>query len=152
MDHQCLLLERLPHTFALLTSKFFHTFIICDKLPDTDVLFGIDIKKRYSISYSWDSDKQLFIQRLGSFLTYTRNCEQQHNIAVVKSPFKIPVTIKGHNLKTSVGYFISNQHINSILDPSIHVTDGIYNIKDRLTLHILVVNYTNKDITFKDSA
>ena len=41
--------------------KFSHTFIIYDKLPDTDILFGIDIQKRYSLSYSWDADKQLFI-------------------------------------------------------------------------------------------
>ena len=68
--------------------KFSHTFIICDKLPETDILVGIDIQKKYSLSYCWDSDKQLFIQRKGSFLTYTRNCEQQHNIAEVKSPLK----------------------------------------------------------------
>ena len=66
--------------------KFSHTFIICDKLLVTDILLGIAIQKRYCLSYSWDADKQLFIQREGSFLTYTRNCEQQHNIAVVKSP------------------------------------------------------------------
>ena len=34
--------------------KFSHIFVICDKLPDTDILFGIDIQKRYSLSYSWD--------------------------------------------------------------------------------------------------
>ena len=38
-----------------------HTFIICDKLQDTDILFGIGIQKRYSLSHSWDSNKQLFI-------------------------------------------------------------------------------------------
>ena len=132
--------------------KFSHSFIICDKLLDTDILFGIDIQKRYSILYSWDADKQLFIQREGSFLAYTRNCEQQHNIAVVKSPLKIPprhngiipVTIKGHHLKATVGCFISNQHISKRLDSNIHVINGIYNIKHRLTLHILVANYTNK--------
>ena len=70
--------------------KFSHSFVICDKLLDTDILFGIDIQKRNSPSYRWNLDKQLFIQREGSFLTYTRNCEQQHNNAVVKSPFKIP--------------------------------------------------------------
>ena len=131
--------------------KFSHTSIICDKLPDTDILFGIDIQKRYSQSYSWDWDKQLFIQREGLFLTYTRNCEQQHHIAVVKSPLKtpprhngvIPITIKGNSLKALVGYFISNQHINRRLDPSINVVDGIYNIKDRSTLHVLVAKYTN---------
>ena len=43
--------------------KFSHTFIICDKLIETVILFGIDIQKIYSLSCSWDSDKQLFIQR-----------------------------------------------------------------------------------------
>ena len=90
------------------------------------------------------------------FLTYTRNCEQQHHIAVVKSPLKIPprhngvipITIKGHNLKAPVGYFISNQHVNSGLDPNFHVIDGIYNSKGRSTLHLLVANYSNKHVTF----
>ena len=70
--------------------KFSHTFITCDKLLDTGIVFAIGIQKRYSLSYSWDADKQLFIQREGSFLTHTRNCEQNHAIDVVKSPLKIP--------------------------------------------------------------
>ena len=114
------------------------------------------MQKKYSLSFSWDSDKQLLIQRDGSFFTYTRNCEQQHNIAVVQSPFKIPpryngiipITIKGHNLKAPVGYFISNQHINRGLDPSIHVIDRIYNIKGKSTLPILTANYSNKHVMF----
>ena len=40
--------------------KFSHTFVICGKLSETDI-FDIDIQKRYSLSYSWDSDTQLFI-------------------------------------------------------------------------------------------
>ena len=89
-------------------------------------------------------------------LTYTRNLEQQHNTAVVKSPLKIPprpngiipVTITGHNLKGPVGYFISNQHLDKKLDPHIHVLGGIYNIKDKLTLHVLIAYYTHKHATF----
>ena len=64
--------------------KFSHTFIICDKLPEMYILFVIDLQKRYSLSYCWNLDKQLFIQREGSFFTYMRNCEWQHNV-VVKS-------------------------------------------------------------------
>ena len=79
---------------------FSHTFVIYVIGYQTQVsylciyafiyayLFGIDIQKRHSPSYSWHSDKQLFIQGEGSFFTYIRNCEQQHNIAVVKSPLK----------------------------------------------------------------
>ena len=59
------------------------------QISDTDILFGIDTQKRYSLSYSWDADKQLFIQREESFLSYSRNCEQQHNNAVVKSPLNV---------------------------------------------------------------
>ena len=136
--------------------KLSHTFIICDKLPQSDISFGIDIQKRYSLSYCWDSDKQLFIQREGSSLTYTRNCEQQHNIAVVKFTLKIllrhngiiPIKIKGHNLKDPVGYFIIYQNTKKGLDPNIYVIDGIYNIKGRSTSHILVANYTSKHVTF----
>ena len=50
------------YTFALLTLSI--------SIPSsyvTDILFGIDIQKRYSLSYGWDSDKQLFIQREGLF-------------------------------------------------------------------------------------
>ena len=50
---------------------------------------------------------------------------------------------RGHNLREHITYFISNHHTNKGLDPNIHVIDGIYNIKGRSTLHILVANYTN---------
>ena len=60
----------------------------------------------------------------------------------------IPISIKGHNLKAPKGYFTSNQHTNRGLDPDIDVIDGIYNIKGRSTLHVLVANYTNKHVTF----
>ena len=74
----------------------------------------------------------------------------------MKSPLKIPhrqngiipVTIKGHNLKAPVGYFISNQYLHKKLNPNIHVLDGIYNIKEKSTLHIRVANYTHKHVTF----
>ena len=51
------------------------------------------------------------------------------------------------NLKAPVGYFIGNHHIYRRLDPNIQALDGIYNIKDKSTLHILVANFTNKHVT-----
>ena len=39
--------------------KFSYTFIICDKLPETDILLSIDLQERYSLLYRVDSDKQL---------------------------------------------------------------------------------------------
>ena len=46
-----------------------------------------------------------------------------------------------------VAYFISNQQPKKGLDPNIHVIDGIYDIKGKSALHILVTNYTNKHVT-----
>ena len=51
--------------------KFTHNFVICDRLPDTEIIFGIDVQKKFSISYAWDKEKNCYIQRDGKFLTYT---------------------------------------------------------------------------------
>ena len=69
--------------------KFTHNFMICNRLPDMEIIFGIDIQKKFSISYAWDSEKNCYIQRDGKFLTYTRNCEQKATIGTVKSSLKI---------------------------------------------------------------
>ena len=84
--------------------KFSHTFIICDRLSKRELLFGINVKKKFSLSYTWDREKNCCIQKEGRFLTYTRNCEQKAIVAVVKSALNIPprhnglipIKIKGH--------------------------------------------------------
>ena len=44
--------------------KFMHNFIICDQLPDTELIFGIYIQKKFSLSYAWDRDKNCYINRM----------------------------------------------------------------------------------------
>ena len=70
--------------------KFIHNFVICHRLPDTEIIFGIDIQKKFSISYIWDKEKNCYIQRDGKFLMYTNDCEQKATIGMVKSSLKIP--------------------------------------------------------------
>ena len=53
--------------------KFTHNLVLCNRLPDTEIIFGIDIQKKFSILYAWDMDKNCYIQKEGKFLTYTRN-------------------------------------------------------------------------------
>ena len=50
--------------------KFTHNFVICNRLLDTEIIFGIDIQKKFSLSYTWDNEKNCYIQRDGKFLTY----------------------------------------------------------------------------------
>ena len=70
--------------------KFTHNFVIYNRLPDTEMIFGIDIQKKFSIFYAWNKDKNCYIQRDGKFLLYTRNCEQKATIGDVKSTLNIP--------------------------------------------------------------
>ena len=87
--------------------KFTHNFIICDRLPDTEIIFGIDIQKKFSISHAWDKAKNCYIQNNGKFLTYTRKCEQKVAIGIVKLTLKIlprhngviPIKVTGQALR-----------------------------------------------------
>ena len=96
--------------------KFTHNFIICDRLPDTEIIFGIDVQKKFSLSYVWDKEKNSYIQKDSRFLTYTQNCKQRVTIGIVKSTLKIPprhnglvpIKIKGHSITGQTACFISN--------------------------------------------
>ena len=136
--------------------KFTHNFIICNRLPDTEIIFGIDIQKKLSISYAWDKEKNCYIQRDSRFLTYTRNCKQNAKIGIVKSILKIlprhngiiPIKIKGHTITGHTAYFITDQDSTKGWDPNINIINGIHNIKGKTSVNILVSNYTNKHIMF----
>ena len=43
--------------------KFTHNFIIYDTLPDTEIIFGIDIQKKFSISYVWHKAKTVIYKK-----------------------------------------------------------------------------------------
>ena len=47
--------------------KFIHNFVICNRLPDTEIIFEIDVQKKFSISNTWDKEKNCYIQRDGKF-------------------------------------------------------------------------------------
>ena len=136
--------------------KFTHNFIICDRLPDTKIIFGIDVQKKLSLSYAWDKEKNCYIKKDDRFCMYTRNCEQKATIGIDKSMFKIPpghngvipIKIKGHTITGHIAYFISNQDSTKGKDPNINIVNGIHNIKGKTSVNILVSNYTNKHIMF----
>ena len=70
--------------------KFTHNFIICNQLPETELIFGIDIQRKFSLSYAWDKERNCYIQRDGKFLVYTCTCDHKATIGTVKSTLRIP--------------------------------------------------------------
>ena len=119
--------------------KFTHNFILCNRLPDTELIFGIDIQKNFSISYAWDKEKNCYIQKEGKFQTYTRNCEQKATIGTVKSSLKIPpqhngivpIKISGPVIKEQMAYFLTDDNSTKGRDPNINIINGIHKIKGK---------------------
>ena len=110
----------------------------------------------FSISYTWDKEKNFYIQKEGKFLTYTRNCEQKATIGTVKSSLKIPprhngivpIKISGPVIKEQMAYFLMDNNSTKGRDPNINIINGICQIKGKTSVNTLVSNYTNKHITF----
>ena len=136
--------------------KFTHNFIICNQLPDTELIFGIDIQKKFSLSYAWDKDHQCYIQRNGRFLSFTHMTTQKATIGTVKSTLKIPprhngivpIRISRPSLTTDTAHFIADASTHKGKDPNINIIEGIHKIKDRSTVNVIVSNYSNKHLTF----
>ena len=136
--------------------KFTHNFIICNQLPDTELIFGIDIQKKFSLLYTWDKDQQCYIQCNGRFLAFTHATTQKATVGTVKSTLKIPprhngvipIKISREQLTTDTAHFVIDDNMHKGKDPNINIIDGIHKIKDRSTIHVIVSNYTNKHLTF----
>ena len=144
------------HHLWIAEFKFTHNFIICDQLPETELIFGIDIQKKFSLSYAWDKDKNCYIQWNGKFLVYTHSNTRMSTIGTVKSTLKIPprhncvvpIKISGPLTTTHMAYFLTDDSTPKGKDPNINIIDGIHKIKGRTSVNILVSNYTNKHLTF----
>ena len=136
--------------------KFTHNFIICDQLPEKEHIFGIDIQKKFSLSYAWDKDKNCYIQQNGKFLVFTHPNTHTATIGTVKSTLKIPprhngvvpIKISGPLITTQMAYCLTGDSTPKGRDPNINIINGIHKIKDRISVNILVSNYTNKHLTF----
>ena len=136
--------------------KFTHNFIICDQLPEMELIFGIDMQRKFSLSYAWDKERNHYIQKEGKFLTYTNNCEQKATIGTVKLMLKIPpqhngvmpIKISRPIIEEQMAYFITDDNTLKGRDLNINIINGIHNIKGRTSVNILISNYTNKHLTF----
>ena len=136
--------------------KFTHNFIICNQLPETELIFGIDIQKKFSLSYAWDKKNNCCIQRDGKFPVYTHSCDHTAKIGTNKSTLKIParhngvipIKISGPIIKTHMAYFLTDDSTLKGKDPNINIISGIHKIKGKTSVNILVSNYTNKHLTF----
>ena len=90
--------------------KFTHNFIICDQLPEPELIFGIDIQRKFSLSYAWDKERNCYIQREGKFLVYTNTCVEKATIGTIKSMLRIPPWHSGV-MPTKISGSIIEEHM-----------------------------------------
>ena len=136
--------------------KFTHNFLICNQLPDTELIFGIDIQKKFSLSYTWDKNNQCYIQRNGKFLCFTHATTHKATIGTVKSTLKIPprhngivpIKISRPSITTDTAHFIADDSTHKGKDPNFNIIEGIHKIKDRSTVNVIISNYSNRHLTF----
>ena len=136
--------------------KSTHNFIICDQLPETELIFGIDIQRKFPLSCMCDKERNCYIQREGKFLVYTNTCDQKATMGTVKSTLMIPpqhngvipIKISGPIIEEHMAYFISVNNTSKGKDPNINIISGIHKIKGKTCVNIHVSNYANKHLTF----
>ena len=105
--------------------KFTHNFIICDQLPETEVIFGINIQRKFSLSYAWDRERKCYIQREGKFLVCTHTCDCKATTGTVKSTLRIPsrhngvipIKINGPIIEEHMAYFITDDNTPKVRIP-----------------------------------
>ena len=127
--------------------KSMHNFIICDQLPQMELIFGIDIQKKFSLSYAWDKDQNCYMQRNGKFLVYTHLEDHTAMIGTVKSTLRIPprhngvipIKISGPIIKTKMAYFFMDDSTPKGKDPNINIINGIHKIKGRTSVNITCI-------------
>ena len=136
--------------------KFTHNFIICDQLPEIELLFGIDIQRKFSLSDAWDRERNCYIQREGKFLVYTHACNCKPTIGTVKSTLRIPsqhngvvpIKISGPVIEEHMAYFITDDNTPKGKDQNINIISSIHKIKGKTSVNVLVPNYTNQHLIF----
>ena len=60
----------------------------------------------------------------------------------------IPIKINGPIIKTHMAYFLTDDSTPKGRDQNINIISGIHKIKGKMSVNILVSNYTNKHLTF----
>ena len=127
--------------------KFTDNFIICDRLPDMEILFGIDIQKKISLSYASDKEKNYYIQKIADFspILETVNRRQLLRLSSQLSKYH-PDTMASFQSRSKaiqskdIQHTISDQDSTKGKDPNINIINGIPNIKGKTSVNILISN------------
>ena len=56
--------------------------------------------------------------------------------------------ISGPIINTHMAYFLTDDSTPKGKDPNININSGIHKIKGKISVNVLVSNYTNKHLTF----
>ena len=98
------------------------------------IYFGIDIQKKFSLSYTWDKEKNCYIQRGDEFLNCTKTVNRRPQWPQLNHHLKyhhghsgvVPIKITGLVNKEHMAYFITDDNSTKGRDPIINIINGIH--------------------------
>ena len=124
--------------YRIVDFKFTHNFIMCDRLPDTELLFGIDIqKKKFPCQMPGIKKRTVTYRRMADFSLMLKTVSRRHLGILPRYNGIVPIRIKCQTIKGHMAYFINNQDSTEGKDPNINIINGIHNIKGKTSVNIL---------------
>ena len=99
--------------------KFAHHFIICDRLPDMEILFGIDIQKNFPCQMSGIRKRTVTYRRTTGFSPTPETVEQKATIGLSSQLSKyhqhngiVPIKIRHQQSRSNKGERSQHKHYN----------------------------------------
>ena len=131
-------------------------FIICGRLPDTEILFGIDIQKKIPCHMPGIRKRTVTYRRMVDFSPSPETVNRRQLLGLSSHLSKYhPDTMVSFQSRSKDIQLKDIWHTALVIKiqqrgkiPNINIINGIHNIKGKTSVNILMSNYTNKHITF----
>ena len=119
--------------------KFTHNIIICDQLPETELILASTYKRSSHYLMLGTKRKIATYREMVKFLVYTHSCDHTATIGTVKLTLKIPprhngivpIKISGPIIKTHIAYFLTDDSTPKGRDPNINIINGFTRSRER---------------------
>ena len=136
--------------------KFAYSFIICNRLSDIEILFGIDIQKKFPWHMPGIRKRTVTYRRMADFSPTPETVNRRQLLGLSRQLSKYhPDTMVSFQSRSKAIQSKDIWHTSSAIkiqqkwkDCNINIINSIHNIKGKTSVNILVSNYTNKHITF----
>ena len=126
--------------------KFTHNFVISDRLPDAEIIFGIDVQRSSQYHMLGTEKRNATYKEMANFNIYSKlrtgghNWQCQSSLKILpRHNGVVPIKITGQAIKDHMAYFITDENSTKGRDPNINIINGIHSIKGKTSVNVFGV-------------